>query len=120
MAKRRNSYERKWIENFIRSPLVDRKEHKFRQSFAQQLFSGRYGDDYPEEYPSNFQQFYNLLYDRERHECIDTALRFLNFIGIQLTREQVEQHLEKMPSDYEVFLRKTYYLLRTLARSDDV
>lgn len=117
MAK--NSIEKKWIENFARCPLVFKETQTFNKSFAYRLFYGGRTDDYPEDYPSGFQQFYNSHFSFERNEAVETTLRYLNFVGIRLRKEAVQTHLQTVPEDYHVLLKKTYYLLRTLAHSKD-
>ena len=115
MAKQ-NSIEKKWVQNFNRSPLVDQSTGRFKPSFALQLFSGRAGDEYSQEYPSNYQQFYNSHYEYDRSDAIETALRFLSFVGIRLRRESVDAHLNLISTDYHTILRKTFYLLRSLTQ----
>ncbi len=111
--------ERKWIQHFSKCPLVDRATGKLKSSFAKQLFLGRSSDEYPQEYPSNYQQFYNSSFEVEQDEGIETSLRFLKFIGVDIRREAVNAHLEKRSTDYHVLLRKTYYLLRTISQSGE-
>lgn len=109
------SIQKKWIANFSKSPLVNKDTGYFRKDYAHQLFYGREDSDYPESYPQNYRGFYESNYAIERVEGIETVLRFLHFIGIKLKREDVDAHLMVAADDYHLLLKKTYFLLRTLA-----
>lgn len=111
--------EKQWIKNFNKSPLVDQATGTFRRAFALHLFSGSGANDDFKKYPSNYQQFYNSYYECDISDAIDTALRFLFVIGIRLKRETVNAHLNVRATDYHELLRKTFYLLRHLARCDE-
>lgn len=114
MGKSTNIHK-KWIENFNRCPLVDRRLKSFRPTIARQLFYGKQDEGYPAEYPCGFQKFYNSHYELERSSAIETVLRYLHFIGIRLHEEAVASHLRIAPQDFHQILKKSYYLLRTLA-----
>lgn len=109
------SIQKRWIENFNKSPLVDRPTKSFKKSVAWQLFYGRTDDTFPEDYPHGFERFYNSQYEYDRSDAVDTALKYLHFIGIKLRREAVVSHLQGAPADYHTFLKKSYYLLKKLA-----
>ncbi len=109
------SIQKKWIENFNRSPMVDKTTRSFNKSVARQLFYGKTDPDYPADYPYDFYRFYNSYYELDRADAIDTALKFLNFIGVRLRKEAVLQHLQGASADFHLFLKKSYFLLRTLA-----
>ena len=107
--------QKKWIANFGKSPLVNKDTGYFNQNNARQLFYGKKDSDYPETYPEGYESFYNSSYALERADAIETVLKFLHFIGIKLRREAVDAHLMVAPEDFHLLLKKTYYLLRTLA-----
>ncbi len=110
--------QKKWVENFARSPLVGKASRSFDKNVARQLFYGKTNPDYPDTYPAGFQQFYNSSYALERDEAVETSIRYLHFIGIRLRLEAVHLHLTSYPEDFHVFLRKVFFILRTLAHHD--
>lgn len=111
----RYSIQKKWIENFNKCPLVNKESGFFNKAIAWQLFYGRRDDDYPANYPPSFESFYNSSYALERDEAIETVLKYLHFIGIRLRKEAVTSHLQVAPEDFHLLLKKSYFLLRTLA-----
>ncbi|WP_276372706.1 ATP-dependent DNA helicase [Chryseolinea sp. H1M3-3] len=114
-----NSIHKKWIENFNKCPLVDKASSTFKNKFARQLFYGRTEEDYPKQYPAGFQTFYNGHYEIDRSISIETALRYLHFIGVRLRKEAVISHFDLAPGDFHVFMQKCFFLLRTLAHHRD-
>ncbi|HTE32630.1 MAG TPA: DEAD/DEAH box helicase [Chryseolinea sp.] len=107
--------QKKWIENFSKSPLVCKDSGFFKPSLARQLYYGKKEPDYPEDYPSGFEGFYNAYYNLDRTNAIETALRYLHFIGVKIRKEAVNAHLQGVPDDYFMFLKRCNALLRTLA-----
>jgi ATP-dependent DNA helicase PIF1 len=111
----RYSIHKKWIENFKKSPLVDKQNQSFKKSVAWQLFYGKKSDDYPPNSPSGFEAFYNSHYELDRLDALDMALNYLNVIGIKLRKEAVLSHLALAPADFHLILKKCFYLIKTLA-----
>lgn len=107
--------QKKWVENFKRSPLVNKETRKFNKGIAYQLFYGRNDPEYPADFPQDFQGFYNNQYENDRNSCIDTCLHFLHFIGIRLSKEAVLKQLQLNSADFHKVLKKTFFILRTLA-----
>lgn len=107
----------KWIENFRKSPLVDRKTGRFLHRFAYQLFYGKDDPEYPDDFPHNFRAFYESQYEYDRSTSVETTLRFLHFVGIRLRREMLDQYLILNSSDFHKVVRKAYFILRTLAHN---
>lgn len=112
--------QKRWIESFAKCPLVDKQTNAFDGTIARQLFYGKKDDNYPDKYPHGFHTFYNSSYNNEKDEIIDTTLIYLKFIGIRIRKEAVESHLESAPSDLHLLLKKTYFILRTLAHRQDL
>ena len=50
--------EKNWIENFKKSPLIDKDSGLFLSKIAQQLFYGKQDESYPSDYPYGFTDFY--------------------------------------------------------------
>ena len=111
--------ERKWIDNFKQSPLVDDTTGLFKSDYAHQLFYGRSENSlYPADFPNDFNKFYNSYSTFSRSKALETCNVFLNFIGIRLTIAKVHEHIRKNPLDYKKFVDKCYYLLKMLAHYD--
>lgn len=111
--------ERKWVENFKKSPLVYGKEKTFNTIFANQLFYGREDSSYPEKYPDNYNDFFNTGEDLDVDTIVETIIEFLHFVGIKISKNKILAHLEKYPEDLEKLKRKCYYILKSLAYSED-
>jgi ATP-dependent DNA helicase PIF1 len=114
MAKTFN-YPKKWMENFSKCPLVDRDNKVYRHKIAHQLFYGKASDDYPPDFPHNFKDFYNTIYTLDRADAIDEVMKFLHFVGITLSREKLDSYLANFPDKYHLFMKKTFFIVRTLA-----
>ena len=109
----------KWMENFKKSPLVNKETRKFNKDIAFQLFYGRKHPEYPETYPQGFQEFYNHQNENDRDICIDTCLHFLHFIGIRLSKEAVDKQLQINTADFHKLMTKTFFILKTLAHQPE-
>ncbi|SHG43921.1 UvrD-like helicase C-terminal domain-containing protein [Chryseolinea serpens] len=118
MAKSYN-YRKKWIDNFAKCPLVDLDNKTYLHKTAHQLFYGKSTDDYPPEYPCDFKAFHNTIYSLERGDVLDETLKFLHFIGLTLSREALDAHLQYFPEQYHQFMKKAYYILRTIAHQNE-
>jgi ATP-dependent DNA helicase PIF1 len=112
------SIRKKWIEDFKRCNLVDLPSKTYKHQIARQLFYGKTQDDYPANDPHDFKGFYNSIYTVDRADGIDETLRFLNFIGIKLSKDALNEHLRNFPNDYHLFVKKVFFLLRTLAHQN--
>ncbi len=115
MTKTIKQIERKWIENFKKTPLVDRETGTFRSSYAHQLFYGKKDDTYPDDFPHDFSHFYNSCDKIDQETAIETLTEYLNFIGIKIRKEAIIVHLEKYPDEFDKLTKKCYYILKTLA-----
>lgn len=111
--------ERKWLDSFKRSPLVDKKTKTFKSEIAHQLFYGAQDYDWPEDYPHNFLELFESIDSSDSELLIDLALEFLDFIGIILNKENLQRHLNQYPEDLIKFRRKCYYILKTLAHYEN-
>jgi ATP-dependent DNA helicase PIF1 len=116
MAKN-STIQKKWIQNFLKCPLIDKGSQSYKSSFCKQLFYGRTDDAYPADYPEGYKSFYDKNFNSERAEAVDVLLKHLNFIGIRLSKESIQQHLVINPTGYHKLLQKGYYLLRSIAHS---
>lgn len=116
--------ERRWVENFKRSPLVDKETGIFQKEYARQLLLGRKEDTYPIFYPHNFQEFYDHCLSNEKVDkeaAVGHLIRFLHFIGIRIRSQVVANHLRLFPNDFSTLIRKSYYIFKMLAsRGDDM
>jgi len=66
MSKSIRDLEKKWIENFKKSPLVDKNTGVFLSNYAYQLFYGKQGDNYPSDFPHDFLHIYKSLTNKDR------------------------------------------------------
>jgi hypothetical protein len=115
MATLLKKIEKKWIENFKKCPLIDDATMSFRSHYAHQLFYGRRDDTYPSGYPHGFADFYNSFSTTQSVQAIEKLLEYLHFIGIKISKESIIKHLNKYPDDYAKLIKKSYYILKTLA-----
>lgn len=107
--------EKKWIDNFKKSPLVDKENGTFQSNYAHQLFYGKQDDTYPSEFPHDFSHFYNSCNEIDRNAAIENLTEYLSFIGIKIRKETISNHLEKFPDDFGKLIKKCYYIFKTLA-----
>lgn len=114
--------EQKWIENFKRSPLVDKETGAFQKDYAHQLLYGKKDASYPLHYPQNFKEFYSHCQDSsnvDKTAAIGHLIRFLDFVGIRIRRQVIANHLRIFPDDFLKIIHKGYYILRWLADHGD-
>ncbi|HEU5292194.1 MAG TPA: AAA family ATPase [Cyclobacteriaceae bacterium] len=111
--------QKKWIDNFTKSPFVNRSTGKFKKEIAIQCFHGKSEDAYDASYPENFDNFYNTHYLLGRLEAVEITLKFLHFIGIKLNKHALVSHLETFPDEYHKVLKKCYYLFRTMTNYNE-
>lgn len=107
--------ERKWIDNFKKSPLVDKETGTFQSSYAHQLFYGKQDKSYPSDYPYDFSHFYNSCDETDLDTAIENLTEYLSFIGIKIRKEAINRHLEQYPDDFTKLTKKCYYIFKTLA-----
>lgn len=107
--------ERKWIDNFKKSPLVDKETQTFQSNYAHQLFYGKQDESYPSDFPYDFAHFYNSCDQTDRDTAIENLTEYLSFIGIKIRKEAINRHLEKYPDDFSKLTKKCYYIFKTLA-----
>ena len=107
--------EKKWIDNFKKSSLVDNTSGTFQSSYAHQLFYGKQDDTYPSDFPHDFSHFYNSCESTDRDTAIENLTEYLSFIGIKIRKEAIGNHLEKFPDDFTKLTKKCYYIFKTLA-----
>jgi ATP-dependent DNA helicase PIF1 len=106
---------KKWVDNFKKSPLVDKDSGIFQSGIAHQLFYGKQDETYPSDYPHAFASFFNNS-DKEISETvIESLIEYLGFIGIKIRKEAINNHLEKFPDDLNKLTKKCYYIFKTLA-----
>ncbi|MBC8489135.1 MAG: AAA family ATPase [Bacteroidetes bacterium] len=117
MLNRRN-IEKKWIENFKKSALVDKETGIFNNRYAHQLYYGKQDDTYPSDFPHGFENFYNTYDNIDRDTAIDNLLNFFHFIGIKIKKENVNNHIEKYPNDFSKLTKKCRYIFKSLAHYD--
>jgi len=107
--------EKKWIDNFKKSPLVDWDTDAFQSNVAFQLYYGRKDEAYPSNYPHNFLDFSHASAGLERNVAISSLVEYLNFIGIKIREEAIHHHLDKWPQDFSKLISKCKYIFKTLA-----
>jgi hypothetical protein len=111
--------EQKWIENFAKSPLVDKETGLFRSDYARQLFYGKEQNGlYPSDVLHNFNKFYQNHANLDIEKSLSICNRFLDFIGIGLDVFKVREHIKKNPAEYKVYIDKCYYIFKMLAHYD--
>jgi len=115
MRSQLKSIEKKWIDNFKKSPLVDWDTDAFQSNLAYQLYYGKKDEDYPSNYPHNFLEFSHASAGLERNAAISSLVEYLNFIGIKIREEAIHKHLDKWPLDFSKLINKCKYIFKTLA-----
>jgi len=107
--------EKKWIDNFKKSPLIDKETGTFLSDYAHQLFYGKHDDSYPTDFPYDFLHFYNSCDEIDQETAVENLTEYLSFIGINIRKEAISNHLEKYPDDFSKLTKKCYYIFKTLA-----
>jgi ATP-dependent DNA helicase PIF1 len=110
-----STIQKKWIQNFLKCPLVDKGSLTYHSAFCKQFFYGRTEETYPADYPEGFKTFYDKNFNSGRAEAVDVLLKHLHFIGVRLSKDEVLQHLAVNPSGYHKLMQKGYYFLRSIA-----
>jgi ATP-dependent DNA helicase PIF1 len=108
--------EKKWIENFRNSQLVDSSTGLFKSDFAFQLFYGKSENSLcPDDFLFDFKSYYSIHPSLDVLAVLERCNEFLSFIGIKLSGDRLKEHIRKNPAEYKNFVDKCYYLLKTLA-----
>ena len=116
-----NVLEKKWIENFKKSPLVDDSTGLFKSDYAHQLFYGRSENSlYPADFPNDFNKHYSCHSTLDVLKSLELCNDFLKFIGIGLNIQKLIEHIKKNPSEYKKFVDKCYYILKSLAHNQSI
>ncbi len=110
--------EKKWIENFKKSPLVDSSTGFFKSDYAFQLYYGKENELYPSDFPENFKAHYTSYLTIKKDDSISTFHAFLSFIGIEIKRELLLKHTNESSQNYELFAGKCNNVLKMLAHYD--
>src|SRR5882762_1487058 len=111
--------EKKWIENFRNSPLVNPSTGLFKSEFAFQLFYGKSENSLcPDDFLFNFKSYYSIHSSLDVLAVLERCNEFLSFIGIKLNSDRLKEHIRKNPAEYKNFVDKCYYLLKTLAHNE--
>jgi ATP-dependent DNA helicase PIF1 len=110
--------EKKWIENFKKSPLVDKSTGLFKSDYAHQLFYGKTDSLYPINFPHDFQRHYSTYNTIDQSVALEIFNTFLKFIGIEIRHENLKKHIEGNSLDYKKFVDKCYYIFKMLAHYD--
>ncbi|GAB2977178.1 hypothetical protein GCM10027049_10240 [Mucilaginibacter puniceus] len=110
--------EKKWIENFKSSPLVERSTGTFNSSYAFQLYHGRENELYPINFPNNFFNHYNSYLELEKDSSLTIFHSFLDFIGIKFDKSFLFNHINDSPENYENFANTCNNIFKMLAHYD--
>ncbi len=110
--------EKKWIENFKNSPLVDSSTGLFKSDYAFQLYYGKENELYPKDFPENFKAHYTSYLTIEKDNSINIFHSFLNFIGIEIKIELLLKHTNESLKNHELFAGKCNNILKMLAHYD--
>lgn len=111
----RRQIEAKWVENFKKSPLVDKKNNSFLGGIASQLYNGATDPEYPDEYPRSFVSCYRNYSNMEPATVVSQLIIFLHFIGITINKSNLENFIEIRPTELDVLMKKSNYIFKFLA-----
>jgi len=114
MADHRQT-EKRWVENFKRSPLVDPLTGNFNDSYARQLYYQKESELYPDDYPHGFINHYGTFPEIERKEAVSITDNFLNFIGIEITKDLLYEHIYAGDEQYNRYIDACKNILKMLA-----
>jgi hypothetical protein len=111
--------EKKWLDAFRKSPLVNRDTGEFDKKVARQLFYGRTDPAYHESWPDNYKKFFDAVSPDNKADDVPRLVDFLSMTGIRLRKEQILQHLEREPRSYASVFKRVHDILKTLAFYED-
>ncbi len=110
--------EKKWIQNFLSSSLVEGET--LQKDLTHQIFYGLKEENKDADFPAGFKQLYEQRSSFESlHVLLNRVQDFLLYAGITLREERVLSHLEKFPDDAEKVWRNCFYFFKTLAHLGD-
>src|ERR1700733_9439190 len=96
-----STLEKKWIENFSKSPLVDESTGLFRKDYAHGLFFECPAESlYPSDYPNNFNSFFRNHSSRDILSVLNACCVYLNFVGISVEYQKVVEYVRDTPSEF--------------------
>ncbi|MCO5948280.1 ATP-dependent DNA helicase [Mucilaginibacter flavidus] len=109
--------EKKWIENFRNSLLVDKVAEAVNGDFSFQFFYGKSAESQcPENFLFDFNSYYHAHSGLDIPTVLDKCCEFLGFIGIKLNGDRLREFIKNNPAEYKNFVDKCYYILKTIAR----
>jgi len=113
--------EKKWIENFSKSPLIDEATGLFKKDYAHVLFYERPVESlYPSDFPNDFNSFFRNHNSRDNLSVLNACCVYLNFVGISIDYKKVLEHIRNTPSQFPKFVDKCYYILKSLAHNQTI
>ena len=113
--------EKKWIENFSKSPLIDESTGLFKKDYAHVLFYERPEESlYPSDFPNNFNSFFRNHNSRDILSVLSACCAYLNFVGISIEYQKVVEFIRNTPPEFPKFVNKCYYILKTLAHNQTI
>jgi ATP-dependent DNA helicase PIF1 len=113
--------EKKWIENFSKSPLVDEQTGLFKKDFAHVLFYERPEESlYPSDFPNDFYSFYRNHTSRDILSVLNACCVYLNFVGISIEYQKAVEFIRNTPPEFPKFVEKCYYILKSLAHNQTI
>src|SRR6201996_4524850 len=97
--------ERKWIENFGKSPLVDKALEAVNPQFAFEFFYGKSEESLcPDDFLFDFNSHYNNQASLDISTMLDKCCEYLGFIGIKLNADRVKEFIKANPAEYKNFV----------------
>jgi len=107
--------EKKWLANFKSSEFV--KDGAFNSSFASDFFNGFDEENvHYKTFGKGFQEFY-IDFDFTNQETeLKTLIKFLNFIGIDISYKSIKTAIDTGQSDCHKIVNKSFYLLKQISR----
>jgi hypothetical protein len=99
---------------------VDPVSKRFNKDLAYQLFYGKNSATSPDEYPAGFDRFYQSAELLSVDECIETTLRYLHFVGINISAASINDFLASPGSDHKLILKKAFFILKGLAHNNQL
>ena len=111
--------EKKWLEGFRKSPMVNVKIGEFDKKVARQLFYGRTEPDYHESWPADFKGFFAEISADNKKDNVSRLVDYLSMTGIKIQKEEILKYLESNPGEFNAVFKKTHDILKTLAHYED-
>jgi ATP-dependent DNA helicase PIF1 len=114
MAKTKRNIEKEWINNFKKSTFVD-ESGIFQKHVAHAFYYGVETNVENKTQPINFLEFRKKLPALNQEDAIKGILKYLHFMGVNISYVFVSEYLKKNPNDFEKFKDKCYWIIRRLA-----